>query len=92
MQTDETESVERTEQGRTSQATLLAGAKTRTPIETGIAQDALQSEEVPMNINDIEPTSRIEHEADVRVNSRMSLAPDQSRQPELTILDILEDE
>ena len=88
--TDATESVERTEQGRTSPTT--AGAETRTPIATGSTHDALQSEEIPMKVNDIEPTAATEHAADIHVNSPMNSFPDLSQQPEPTILDILEDE
>ena len=57
------------------------------------AQDAQQSEEVPMNINDMGPPTTTEHEEDVQMNSPINTTPgpDHSQQPEPTILDILED-
>ena len=88
--TNATELVERIEQGRTSPTTT--DAEMRTPVATRSTQDALQSEEIPMKVNDIEPTAGTEHAADIRGNSSMSSVPDLSQQPEPTILDILEDE
>ena len=58
--------------------TQIAGAEMSTAIATESAQDAQQSEEVPMNINDIELPTTTKHEDDVRVNSPMNIASDHS--------------
>ena len=65
-----------------------------TSMTTERAQDAQQSEEVPINTNDMGPPTTTEHEEDVRMNSPINttLGPDHSQHPGPTILDILEDE
>ena len=92
--TEGPELVERDELGRTGLTTQAEGADMSTPMATERAQDAQQSEEVPMNINDMGPPTTTEHEEDVRMNSPINTTPgpDHSQHPELTILDILEDE